>query len=69
MRSCILSVSSLLTISRLGKSGLKVSKVILGCMSYGSSKWQPWILFAFFPNSRGDVGSDALQMKKSPFLC
>jgi len=24
---------------------------------------------AFFPNSRGDVGSDALQMKKSPFLC
>jgi len=25
--------------------------------------------FAFFPNSRGDVGSDALQMKKSPFLC
>jgi len=44
MRSRILSVSSLLTISRLGKSGLKVSKVILGCMSYGSSKWQPWIL-------------------------
>ncbi|KZP13274.1 aryl-alcohol dehydrogenase [Athelia psychrophila] len=29
---------------RLGKSGLKVSKIILGCMSYGSSDWQPWIL-------------------------
>ncbi|EDU40930.1 voltage-gated potassium channel subunit beta-1 channel subunit beta-1 [Pyrenophora tritici-repentis Pt-1C-BFP] len=26
------------------KSGLKVSKVILGAMSYGSSKWQPWVL-------------------------
>ncbi|KAK7553533.1 NADP-dependent oxidoreductase domain-containing protein [Phyllosticta citricarpa] len=29
---------------RLGKSGLKVSKVILGCMSYGSSEWQKWVL-------------------------
>ncbi|KAH8800910.1 aldo-keto reductase-like protein [Xylogone sp. PMI_703] len=28
----------------LGKSGLKVSKVILGTMSYGSSKWQDWVL-------------------------
>jgi len=28
----------------LGKSGLKISKVVLGCMSYGSSKWQPWVL-------------------------
>jgi aryl-alcohol dehydrogenase-like predicted oxidoreductase len=28
----------------LGKSGLKVSKVILGAMSYGSSEWQPWVL-------------------------
>ncbi|RDB29909.1 Versiconal hemiacetal acetate reductase [Hypsizygus marmoreus] len=25
---------------RLGKSGLKVSKIILGCMSYGSPEWQ-----------------------------
>ncbi|KFA51895.1 hypothetical protein S40293_04106 [Stachybotrys chartarum IBT 40293] len=32
--------------TRLGSSGLKVSKVILGCMTYGSSKWEgsPWIL-------------------------
>ncbi|KAK8165365.1 NADP-dependent oxidoreductase domain-containing protein [Phyllosticta citrichinensis] len=29
---------------RLGKSGLKVSKVILGCMSYGSSDWAKWVL-------------------------
>lgn len=28
----------------LGSSGLKVSKVILGCMSYGSPKWQEWVL-------------------------
>ncbi|CAO2655796.1 Nn.00g045990.m01.CDS01 [Neocucurbitaria sp. VM-36] len=28
----------------LGKSGLKVSKIILGAMSYGSSEWQPWVL-------------------------
>ncbi|CCO33888.1 Putative aryl-alcohol dehydrogenase C977.14c [Rhizoctonia solani AG-1 IB] len=29
---------------RLGKSGLKVSKVILGLMSYGSSEWAAWVL-------------------------
>ncbi|OSC96861.1 aryl-alcohol dehydrogenase [Trametes coccinea BRFM310] len=29
---------------RLGNSGLKVSKVILGCMSYGSPGWQEWVL-------------------------
>ncbi|WWC61463.1 uncharacterized protein I303_104047 [Kwoniella dejecticola CBS 10117] len=29
---------------RLGKSGLKVSKLILGCMSYGTPKWQEWVL-------------------------
>ncbi|PVH95076.1 Aldo/keto reductase [Periconia macrospinosa] len=28
----------------LGKSGLKVSRVILGAMSYGSTEWQPWVL-------------------------
>lgn len=28
----------------LGKSGLKVSKVIVGAMSYGSDKWQEWVL-------------------------
>ncbi|KAI9066914.1 aryl-alcohol dehydrogenase [Trametes sanguinea] len=29
---------------RLGNSGLKVSRIILGTMSYGSSSWQPWVL-------------------------
>ncbi|KAJ6523826.1 Aldo keto reductase [Mycena capillaripes] len=29
---------------RLGNSGLKVSEIILGCMSYGSSEWRPWTL-------------------------
>ncbi|KIO29934.1 hypothetical protein M407DRAFT_20993 [Tulasnella calospora MUT 4182] len=29
---------------RLGKSGLKVSNIILGCMSYGSKEWETWVL-------------------------
>ncbi|KDQ61390.1 hypothetical protein JAAARDRAFT_30817 [Jaapia argillacea MUCL 33604] len=29
---------------RLGKSGLKVSRVILGTMSYGTPEWQGWVL-------------------------
>ncbi|KAL1959332.1 hypothetical protein VTO42DRAFT_2519 [Malbranchea cinnamomea] len=29
---------------RLGKSGLKISKILLGMMSYGTSKWQDWVL-------------------------
>ncbi|KAG2015689.1 hypothetical protein CC2G_008934 [Coprinopsis cinerea AmutBmut pab1-1] len=29
---------------RLGNSGLKVSKIILGTMSYGSPEWQKWVL-------------------------
>lgn len=29
---------------RLGNSGLKVSKIILGCMSYGTPEWQSWVL-------------------------
>jgi aryl-alcohol dehydrogenase-like predicted oxidoreductase len=30
--------------TNLGKSGLTVSRICLGCMSYGSSKWRPWVL-------------------------
>ena len=30
--------------NNLGRSGLKVSKVILGAMSYGSSNWAEWVL-------------------------
>ncbi|EAL22239.1 hypothetical protein CNBC3770 [Cryptococcus deneoformans B-3501A] len=29
---------------RLGNSGLKVSKIILGCMSYGDPEWSEWVL-------------------------
>ena len=29
---------------RLGKTGLKVSRLCLGCMTYGSSKWRTWVL-------------------------
>ncbi|AFR98147.1 aryl-alcohol dehydrogenase [Cryptococcus neoformans] len=29
---------------RLGKSGLKISKIILGCMSYGDPEWHEWVL-------------------------
>jgi len=29
---------------RLGTSGLKVSKICLGCMSYGDTKWRAWVL-------------------------
>ena len=28
----------------LGESGLKISKVIVGCMSYGDKKWADWVL-------------------------
>lgn len=31
-------------IVRLGNSGLKVSKIILGCMQYGHKGWQEWVL-------------------------
>ncbi len=28
----------------LGRAGLKVSRICLGCMTYGSSRWRPWVL-------------------------
>lgn len=28
----------------LGRSGLKVSRLALGCMTFGSSQWAPWVL-------------------------
>ena len=30
--------------ARLGTTGLKVSRLCLGAMSYGSSAWRPWVL-------------------------
>ena len=32
--------------ARLGGSGLTVSKLALGCMSYGDPAWRPWVLDA-----------------------
>jgi len=29
---------------KLGETGLEVSRICLGCMSYGDSNWRPWIL-------------------------
>ena len=28
----------------LGKTGLKVSRICLGMMSYGTSEWRDWVL-------------------------
>ena len=30
--------------SNLGQTGLKVSRICLGMMTYGSSKWRDWVL-------------------------
>ena len=30
--------------TRLGSTGLQVSRVCLGMMSYGSSSWREWVL-------------------------
>ncbi|HSF81131.1 MAG TPA: aldo/keto reductase [Anaerolineales bacterium] len=30
--------------ANLGRTGLKVSRICLGAMTYGSSKWRPWVL-------------------------
>ncbi len=31
---------------KLGKTGLSVSRICFGCMSYGSKKWMPWVIEA-----------------------
>ena len=28
----------------LGRTGMRISRICLGCMSYGSSEWRPWVL-------------------------
>jgi aryl-alcohol dehydrogenase-like predicted oxidoreductase len=30
--------------TKLGKTGLTVSRICLGCMSYGTKKWRDWVL-------------------------
>src|SRR5690242_1087215 len=29
---------------RLGRTGLKVSRICLGCMTYGAKAWRSWVL-------------------------
>ena len=29
---------------RLGNSGLKVSRICLGTLTYGNPNWRPWVL-------------------------
>jgi aryl-alcohol dehydrogenase (NADP+) len=31
-------------LTNLGRAGVKVSRLCLGCMTYGSSQWRPWVL-------------------------
>src|ERR1035437_8386594 len=28
----------------MGSTGLKISRLALGCMTYGSKRWRPWVL-------------------------
>ena len=41
---CQLALGMMPPSVRLGNSGLKVSKIILGCMSYGSKGWREWVI-------------------------
>lgn len=38
------SILRLMFSTRLGKSGLKVSKIIFGTMGLGTTEWQPWVV-------------------------
>lgn len=38
------STADAVLVYRLGNSGLKISKIILGAMSYGNPKWEGWVL-------------------------
>jgi aryl-alcohol dehydrogenase-like predicted oxidoreductase len=36
--------STAMEMTRFGKTGMKVSRLCLGCMTYGSTKWRDWVL-------------------------
>jgi aryl-alcohol dehydrogenase-like predicted oxidoreductase len=44
LRICATRREEALEYVRLGGTGLKVSRLCLGCMTYGSTKWRPWVL-------------------------
>jgi hypothetical protein len=55
----------------LGNTGLKVSRICLGCMSYGSSKWRDWVLeesqaILFFRQEAPRVGVQLCCFVSSP---
>ncbi|KAI0047529.1 Aldo/keto reductase [Auriscalpium vulgare] len=39
-----LNVTRRMPYVRLGSSGLKISRIVLGCMSYGTPDWEKWVL-------------------------
>ena len=41
--TCVLNLFFCILV-RLGNSGLKISRLVMGTMQYGSQDWQPWIL-------------------------
>src|SRR3954451_1058964 len=42
--STVKRVEIIMEIVNLGRAGVKVSRLCLGCMTYGSSQWRPWVL-------------------------
>ncbi len=44
LRGLVLVRAEEIVAVRLGNSGLKVSKIILGCMTYGLKTWADWVL-------------------------
>lgn len=39
-----ISPGRLVKFTQLGESGLVISRICLGCMTYGTPKWRPWVL-------------------------
>src|SRR3954451_21751597 len=42
--STVKRVEIIMELVNLGTTGLKVSRLCLGCMTYCSSRWRPWVL-------------------------
>ena len=47
--------------TRFGKTGMKVSKLCLGCMTYGSTKWRDWVLEDEASRPRSEEHTSELQ--------
>lgn len=45
--------------TRLGRSGLRVSRIALGCMSFGRDEWNPW---ALTEEQSGDIFRQAVEL-------